>query len=131
MPNPLCHFAIHADDCDRAMSFYEAVFGWQFEPWGPPGFWRIHTGQPGVEGALHQRHEALTGSGMRGYECSFAVEDIEKTAERITASGGRITMPAFLIEGVGTVIKFEDPEGNLASAMQYLPGVFESFGGTR
>ena len=41
MPNDIAHFAIHADDCQRAKAFYEKVFGWTFEPWGPPNFWRI------------------------------------------------------------------------------------------
>ena len=35
------------DDVDRARRFYEAVFGWEFEPWGPPGFYLILTDQPG------------------------------------------------------------------------------------
>ena len=39
MPNDIAHFAIHADDCPRAKAFYETVFGWTFEPWGPPNFW--------------------------------------------------------------------------------------------
>ena len=36
MPANLAAFAIHVDDVDRARAFYEAVFGWVFEPWGPP-----------------------------------------------------------------------------------------------
>lgn len=40
-------------------------------------------------------------------------------------------MPGFLIQGVGTVMKFQDTEGNIASAMQYLPGIFESMGGNQ
>lgn len=130
MPNPLCHFAIHADDCERAMAFYESVFSWRFEPWGPPGFWRIHTGQSRVEGALHKRAEPLEGTGMRGFECSVSVTDVEATAAAIKANGGTIRYPPFLIEGVGTVVKFEDTEGNAMGAMQYLPGVHESMGGT-
>ena len=37
----LAAFAIHADDVERAVRFYEAVFGWRFEPWGPPGVYLI------------------------------------------------------------------------------------------
>lgn len=131
MPNPLCHFAIHADDCQRAMTFYQAVFGWKFQPWGPPGFWRVMTGQPGVEGALHQRHEPLTGTGMRGFECSISVQDVTIISDRVAKHGGRVLMPGFDIQGVGTVMKFQDTEGNVASAMQYLPGIFESMGGNQ
>ena len=38
MSNPVEFFAINADDVPRARQFYTAVFGWNFEPWGPPGF---------------------------------------------------------------------------------------------
>ncbi len=44
------HFSIHADNCQRAKAFYEQVFGWTFEPWGPPNFWRIHTGPGAIQG---------------------------------------------------------------------------------
>jgi predicted enzyme related to lactoylglutathione lyase len=37
MPNNLAAFSIHVDDVNRARTFYEAVFEWVFEPWGPPG----------------------------------------------------------------------------------------------
>ncbi|MCA9821452.1 MAG: hypothetical protein KC470_02510, partial [Dehalococcoidia bacterium] len=52
------HFAIEADDVDRARAFYEGVFGWRFEAWGPPGFYRVLSGTaeaPGIEGALYAR----------------------------------------------------------------------------
>ena len=47
MPNNLSFFAINADDVPRARTFYEAVFGWGFEPWGPPDFYLIETGKGG------------------------------------------------------------------------------------
>ena len=40
MTGKLRHFAINADDTPRARRFYEAVFGWTFTPWGPPGFYQ-------------------------------------------------------------------------------------------
>ncbi|MDX2201083.1 MAG: VOC family protein [Phycisphaerae bacterium] len=130
MPNPLCHFAIHAEDCNRAMAFYTAVFSWRFEPWGPPGFWRIFTGQPGVEGALQTRREPVTGTGMRGFECSISVSDVAATTKQIVKHGGQILMPGFLIQGVGTVAKFQDTEGNHVSVIQYLPSALETLGGS-
>lgn len=125
MPNPLAHFSIHADDVERAKRFYAQVFQWSFQPWGPPGFWLISTGASGVGGALQSRHEPLTGNGMRGYECTFAVDDVEATRAAIVANGGRITRPPFRIDGVGTVLAFADTEGNHACAMQYVPGALQ------
>ncbi|MEQ1653126.1 MAG: hypothetical protein ABL897_11610, partial [Hyphomicrobium sp.] len=57
MPNKLAHFAIEADDVDRARKFYETVFQWQFTPWGPPGFYLIEGA--GLHGALQLRREPM------------------------------------------------------------------------
>lgn len=122
MPNPIAHFAIHADDCARAKTFYERTFGWTFEPWGPPDFWRIHTEPGAVHGALQRRRAPVSGAGMIGYECTIAVEDIAATAAAIAAHGGKLTMGPFEIHGVGQLVMFEDTEGNHVGAMQYLPG---------
>ena len=32
-------------DVPRARDFYQKVFGWSFEPWGPPNFYLIETGE--------------------------------------------------------------------------------------
>jgi len=122
MPNDLAHFAIHADDCERAKDFYAAVFGWSFEPWGPPGFWLIRTSPGTVGGSLQKRQEPVSGEGMIGFECTIGVEDVAAIAAAIERAGGKVTMKPYLIEGVGTLIQFKDTEGNKACAMQYLGG---------
>ncbi|MBX9601667.1 MAG: VOC family protein [Bryobacteraceae bacterium] len=121
MPNPLHSFGITADDVTRARQFYEKVFEWRFEPWGPPDFYLIHTGDsknPGVQGLMHKRREPVSGTGMTGFECSFAVSDIDQISRAVEANGGRIVMPKFHIPTVGTGIYFHDTEGNFVGAMQ-------------
>ena len=122
MPNNLASFAIHVDDTDRAVAFYQAVFGWRFEPWGPPGFYLIHTGDeasPGVLGLMHKRHEPRTGTGLNGFECTFSVDDVDAIGAAAEAHGGRITMQKSEIPTVGTLIRFLDTEGNEVGAMKY------------
>ncbi len=66
MPNNLQHFSINADNVERAKTFYEQTFGWQFTAWGPPNFYLIKTGtdeDPGVHGALQRRREIVKGRG--------------------------------------------------------------------
>jgi uncharacterized protein len=121
MPN-VASFAIHADDVQRARRFYEAVFGWRFEPWGPPDFYLIHTGDeanPGVQGLLHQRHEPRGEGGPNCYECTIAVDDVDAIAALVVEHGGRVTMEKSVIPTVGTLIYLEDPEGNRVGAMKY------------
>jgi len=117
-PFNISHFSINADDVVRAMDFYRNVFGWKFEAWGPPGFFLIDTGD-GIHGAMQQRQEPITGTGIRGYECTISVEDVDKTVELIEANGGTIKFAKTAIPTVGLIASFFDPEGNYACIAQY------------
>jgi len=121
MPNNISFFAINADDVTRARTFYEAVFGWGFEPWGPPGFYLIETGngQTGaVHGGLQERRELAPRQKMIGFECTISVSNIDQTLRAIEANGGRIAAPKAHIPTVGTVAYFFDTEGNVAGIIQ-------------
>lgn len=124
MASHLRHFAIHADDVERACLFYEAVFGWRFEAWGPPGFYLIRTGPDadrGVGGALQQRQTPLSGDGMRGFECTIGVEALEPVLAGVQAQGGTLLSQPFHIDGVGRLVFIHDTEGNRLGIMQYDP----------
>lgn len=127
MTHNVVHFAIHADDVERARGFYEAVFGWQFEAWGPPGFYNVVTGsddRPGIHGALHGRQEPLTGSGTNGFTCTVAVDDLAAIRSKVVSSGGTITYEEIEIPSVGTLTQFLDTEGNELAAMVYETEMF-------
>lgn len=121
MTAPLRHFAINADDLPRARRFYERTLGWTFQPWGPPGFYMIETGGPEspVQGSLQQRRPLAPGLTLHGFECTFAVADVEKVAAAVRANGGRVLMERTILPGIGELIFFQDPEGNVAGAMRY------------
>jgi len=119
------HFAINADDVQRAKRFYETLFGWKFTPYGPPNFYQIWNAGAGFIGALHERRELAPGKPMFGFEATFAVDDIRATLKAAEANGGRILMQPYLIEGVGEIAYFEDSEGNACGVGQYLPGVWK------
>jgi predicted enzyme related to lactoylglutathione lyase len=122
MPNNIAAFSIHCDDVARGRTFYEQVFGWRFEPWGPPEFYLIHTGDasdPGVMGLMHKRREPVRGTGLIGFECTIGIDNIDQTIRAIEANGGKITMAKFQIPTVGMGIYFSDTEGNVVGAMQY------------
>ncbi len=122
MPNNLASFAIHVDDVQRARRFYEAAFGWRFEPWGPPDFYLIHTGDeknPGVQGLLHKRLVPLVKGGFNGFECTFSVVDLDAIIQAVETGGGKITMTKSTIPTVGTMIEFTDPDANVVRAMRY------------
>ncbi len=121
MPNNLVFFAVHADDLARARRFYEKVFGWRFQPWGPPEFFLVSTGDaedPGVAGALQKRHELVPGKEPVGYECTIGVDDVDATAAAVRENGGKVIMAKCEIPTVGYLIKIQDPEGNVVCCKQ-------------
>jgi hypothetical protein len=125
MPATLRHFAINADDVQRAKGFYESVFGWTFDPWGPPDFYQVKNAGDGLLGALQGRREIKPGARMLGCEVTMGVDDIAATGQAVEAGGGKVLMGPFHLEGVGRLLFFEDTEGNIVGAMQYDAGVFD------
>lgn len=123
-PGQLAHFSVNADNVDRARDFYEAVFGWRFHAYGPPGFYMIETTAPDMKpapvlGSLQGRRSLVEGMSMNGCECTIAVEDIDKTIAAIEGAGGKIVMPKCVLPSIGHLTFFQDTEGNLLGAMQY------------
>jgi uncharacterized protein len=122
MANNLASFAIHADDVQRCRAFYEGVFGWSFEPWGPPDFYLVHTGDaknPGIQGLMHKRQEARGEGGPNCFECTIAVDDVDAITTAIVEHGGHVIMDKAPIPTVGVLTKFKDTEGNILGAMTY------------
>jgi predicted enzyme related to lactoylglutathione lyase len=121
MPNNVGRFAINADDVPRARNFYQKVFGWTFEPWGPPNFYLIETGEERVRtigGLLQERRELVPGGKMIGYECTIGVQNLDETIRAIESHGGKLVTSKFHIPTVGTVAYFQDTEGNVAGIIQ-------------
>jgi predicted enzyme related to lactoylglutathione lyase len=128
MTNQLAHFAIHADDLDRARKFYGGVFGWTFQGYaGIPmsGFCQIKDASGSLLsplGAMQSRKSNVAPQPVYGLECSFTVDDVDAIARAVEANGGKIVMPKAAIPGVGWIVKFLDTEGNLVCAAKYDAG---------
>ena len=122
MINELTHFAIYADDVERAEKFYQKIFSWQTNNYGPADFRQIKVNKESQNpiGALQHRRYSPLDQKVVGFECSIQVEDVENTARLVEEAGGKIVMPKAEIPHVGWLIKFEDTEGNLVCAIQYM-----------
>lgn len=119
--NYLARFAINADNVPRARDFYQNVFDWEFEPWGPPNFYRIKTGDAPVGGAgglLQERRELLPGGRMIGFECTIVVDNLDETIRAIENNGGKMVTAKFRIPTICTVAYFQDTEGNVAAVSE-------------
>jgi predicted enzyme related to lactoylglutathione lyase len=111
------HFEIPADDPERAIQFYESVFGWRIEKWeGPIEYWLIMTGpedQPGIDGGLALREDPAT-----TLENFIDTKDLDASLKAVTAQGGVVTRPKMAVPGVGWLAYIKDTEGNIFGLMQ-------------
>ena len=122
MKNKMTHFAIHIDDMNRAKNFYDKVFEWGFNSYGPEDFLQIKADKSEdgeLIGALQSRKYSPVSEKIIGLECSISVENIEAIIEKVKTNGGEILMPKTAIPFVGWVAKFLDTEGNLICGIQY------------
>ena len=96
------------------------VFGWTFEPWGPPNFYRFQTGEPVTVrmGGLQERRELVPGGRMIGFECTITVDNIDESIRAIESNGGKMVTSKFRIPGICTVAYFQDTEGNVAGVSE-------------
>ena len=111
------HFDISAEDVKRAVQFYESIFGWKFTKWeGPMEYWLIYTGkdEPGIDGGLSIMKEGETNMTLN----TIDVKDIDKAIKDVEANGGTIMRPKSLIKGIGWMVFFKDPDGNMWGMMQ-------------
>jgi uncharacterized protein len=126
MANSVVHFEIFASDVERAIKFYERVFGWSFEASGPPGFHFIATGTAADPGLTHGLMARRSGSAAQGplnsFRCTISVRSITDCMAAVQAAGGAIRGSMTDIPHVGKVIEFTDTEGNIACAMEFVTG---------
>jgi uncharacterized protein len=114
------HFEIPANDPERAIKFYETVFGWTFRKWdGPMPYWMITTGpdtEPGINGGMMPRQNPAQPAAN-----TIGVANLDETVAEVTKNGGRVAMPRMAVPGVGWMAYCIDTEGVLFGLMQADP----------
>jgi predicted enzyme related to lactoylglutathione lyase len=117
------HFEITAKNIPKVKNFYEKTFGWKFDKWKGEGmeYWMINAaGVPakdGINGGVMMPNEEMS-KHIHSVVNTIGVKDIDKTAKTIEKNGGNIIMPKQEVMGVGWLLYFKDPEGNVFGAMQ-------------
>jgi predicted enzyme related to lactoylglutathione lyase len=121
------HFEIHAENPERALAFYQGVFGWQFQKWaGPMDYWLIVTGsdgEKGINGGMVRRvgPSPTEGQAVNAYVCTIQITAIDEYISKIVKAGGTIALPKMPIPGIGWLAYFKDTEGNIVGVMQPDP----------
>jgi uncharacterized protein len=114
MKNPVGYFEVPVLDIERAILFYEAVFGYSLERSSIDGnemaLFSFDEMASGITGALAQGESYIPSK--QGSRIYFSVDDIDNTLGNVISSGGKILYPKTSIGELGWVAEFEDTEGN-------------------
>jgi len=104
------HFEIYGEHPTHLINFYEQIFRWKFEKWGPIDYWIIKTGEgPGIDGGLGTKKSPSV--------ITIDVPDVDEYLEKIRQHGGTVVSPKMTLPGIGYLAYFKDPQGNVFGIM--------------
>ncbi|MBB4756441.1 glyoxalase family protein [Xanthomonas arboricola] len=93
-------------DLDASRAFFETVFGWQFQAYGPD-YLAFNDGR--LDGGFYRATAAA--SADAGPLIVLYADALEPMSERVRAAGGEIVKPVFGFPG-GSRFHFREPGGN-------------------
>ena len=123
MPRPI-HFEIHTENPERAIAFYEGMFGWSFTKWdGPAPYWVVRTGEagePGIDGGMMRRMGGgpVDGAAVNAWVCTVGIANVDESVASAQRLGGSVALPKMPVPGVGWLSYVKDPDGNILGLMQ-------------
>jgi predicted enzyme related to lactoylglutathione lyase len=93
-------------DLEAGKRFYGDLFGWTFEEAPGSSVWARLEGAPVA--ALGRKADGRMPTVWTVY---FATPDADALGRRITAAGGRLVIPPFAVDDLGTAALAADPDG--------------------
>lgn len=103
-------------DLDRALAFYQGLFGWRFEVWST--HYRLYTPPNGCCVGLMESTRPRRGDSPLVH---VQVEDLGAALARAIALGGRVRTEITPIPGYGSYAHVLDPDGNQVGLFSALP----------
>lgn len=121
------HFEIHADDPERAIKFYQDVFGWEITKFpgseGSMEYWTVDTKEENLKGGLNKREGKVSEGSPNAFVNYIQVPNYDEYAEKIKKAGGTSINEKVSMENVGTYSQFKDTEGNVFAIIETPPGM--------
>ncbi len=105
--NQINYIEFPARDLAATKAFFNTVFGWEFQDFGPD--YASFTGQ-GVDGGFFTSDGASTTAAGSALVVLYA-DDLEATRDRVEGNGGTIVKAIFSFPG-GRRFHFTEPSGN-------------------
>jgi predicted enzyme related to lactoylglutathione lyase len=98
------YIEIPVTDLDRSREFFNQLFGWEFQEWGPD-YYSFSDGR--LDGGLRRSEEPAPASGVL---LVFYTQDIDRDYARVKELGATISQEVFDFPG-GKRFHFMDPVG--------------------
>ena len=114
--NSVVHFEFPADDPEALTTFFNKVFGWNFQRFGEEKYWLTTAnsdGTVGIGGAVMGRKHP-----MQPIVNSIEVESIDTMVGVVRENGGELVVEKTTLPGVGYLAYFKDPAGNIHGLWQ-------------
>lgn len=110
----VCHIEFEVTDLERSRSFFEAMFGWKFESFGPE-MMVFGDGEKHI-GGLQKCESVSPGSSPSVW---IEVEDVDASLEKASRVGGSVFREKSPIPRVGWSAQACDPDGNPVGLVQF------------
>lgn len=101
-------------DVEAAKKFYSEVLGWTAEdmPMGDMGTYVIFKADDEQVGGMMRIPPEAEKMGVPSYWGAYiSVDDVDATAGKVAAQGGKVLVPPMDAEGVGRFATVQDPQG--------------------
>ena len=98
------YIEIPVTDLNKTRDFFAALYGWEFQEWGPDYF-SFNDGR--LDGGLRRAEEPAPATGVL---IVFFSTDLERDLARVQELGATISQPVFEFPG-GRRFHFVDPAG--------------------
>jgi len=108
-------------DVEGAKQFYTALLGWTTEPAPVEGmaYTLAKVGEERVAGIMS--NQCGGGEIKPQWGVYITVDDVDATARKAEALGGKVLLPPTDIPDVGRFATLMDPQGVMFSVITYLP----------
>lgn len=120
--NPVGYFEIPVKDMERAMKFYNSIFGFKLELGNidniEMAFFQFNETTSGITGALAKGK--IYKPSKEGVLIYFNTESIDTVLANVNYKGGKTLYPKTSVGEYGFVAEFEDCEGNRIALTEKL-----------
>lgn len=112
VPGAFCWNELMTPAPDKAIPFYERLFGWEkAEAWPEENYQVMKNNGRELAGVALQE-------GSPYWNLCFAVADAAATSDKVAALGGELVTPPAFAEGIGYYAVIRDPHGAIFSILQ-------------